>query len=78
MDSDESVGDLTDFDPQINIFEVGQKIRKLSGYVTRAERRLSKRRQQLEKLSRISAEEEKLLEIGIRLVDPDKIRGEHA
>lgn len=67
-----------DLDPQIDILELGQKIRKLDGYIGRAELRLKKRNKQLDKLTRLDEEEAKLLEIGVQLIDPDKIKGSHA
>lgn len=68
----------SDFDPQINVFELGQKIRKLDAYIGRAELRLKKRNKQLDKLVRMSEEEEKLLAIGVQLIDPDKAKGSEA
>jgi hypothetical protein len=66
------------FDPEINIFELGQKIRKLDGYIGRASLKLKKRTAQLNKLVKLKAEEEKLLEIGLKLIDPEKAKGNDA
>lgn len=65
-----------DFDPQINILELGQKIRKLDSYISRAELRLKKRNKQLDRLMRLSEEEKKILEVGLQMIDPDKIKGQ--
>lgn len=64
-----------DFDPEINIVELGKKIRKLDSYIARSELRIKKRNRQLDQLIRMNDEERKILEIGVQLIDPDKGKG---
>ncbi len=73
MDSDPSL-----FDPEINILELGQKIRKLNRYIGRAEVRLKKRTAELEKLTTMSSETERLVALGLELIDPERVRGNDA
>lgn len=66
------------FEPEINIFELGKKIRKLDGYIARAQLRIKKRQSHLDHLMKMDEKEQKLIEIGLSMIDPDKNKGSHA